>query len=94
MLEFAEHMADFLPDETFTFRMQPNQLEEFFVWPGADTLFVRGMFHSEVLTDDMEGFVNLGLYDNDNLIRNYRQQRLGIFNIRHNLKDHRYTFKF
>jgi hypothetical protein len=87
-------MADFLPDETFTFKLKASQSEEFFLWPGAEVESVRGMFHSEVVDDNIDGFVNLALYDNDNLIRNYKQQRLGIFNIPHNLKDHRYTFRF
>lgn len=49
MLEFSQHMADFLPDETLTFKMQPSSTEEFFLWPGADVDSVRGMFHAEVL---------------------------------------------
>ena len=65
------------------------------LWPGADIELVRGMFHSEVLEEDsIEGYINLALYDEDKLIRNYKQQRLGIFNIMHNLKDHKYTFRF
>lgn len=64
------------------------------LWPGPEVEFVRGMFHSEILTEDNDGYVDLALYDNETLIRNYKQQRLGIFNIPHNLKDNRYTFKF
>ena len=52
------------------------------------------MFHSEVLGDELEGYVNLAIFDGESLARNYKQQRLGIFNVRHNIKDHHYTFRF
>lgn len=38
--------------------------------------------------------MNLILYDNDQIVRNYRQQRLGIFNIQHTAKDHLYKLQF
>ena len=55
------------------------------------------MFQSDlesVEDEDDGGYVNLELFDSGQLIRTYRRQRLGIFNINHNLKDHHYTFKF
>jgi hypothetical protein len=38
--------------------------------------------------------VSLILYDNERVVRNFRQQRLGVFSVAHNLRDHRYTFVF
>ena len=95
MLEFSEYMADFIPDETFTFELEPSQTEEFMIWPGAEVETIRGMFHSEVQDDDnYDGNVNLALFNSHKLLREYKQQRLGIFNIQHTNKDDRYTLKF
>ena len=38
--------------------------------------------------------MSLILYDNERVVRNFRQQRLGVFSVAHNLRDHRYTFVF
>lgn len=48
MLEFSEHLGEFIPEETFTFRLQPNSEERFAIWPGPEVSSVRGMFHCEV----------------------------------------------
>ncbi len=48
MLEFSEHMADFIPDETFTFKMEADSQEHFLLAPAPDIESIRGMFHSEV----------------------------------------------
>jgi len=52
------------------------------------------MFHSEIDSDELEDYVNLDLYEDDKIIRQFKQQRLGIFNIIHNTKDSKYKFKF
>lgn len=48
MLEFSEHMADFIPDETFTFKMEADSQEHFLLAPAPDIESIRGMFHLEV----------------------------------------------
>jgi hypothetical protein len=46
LLDFSEYMSDFLPDETFTLRLEPHSEEIFMLWPGAEVASIRGMFHS------------------------------------------------
>ena len=81
MLEFAEHMADFLPTETFTFDLDAYNKEHFMIWEDKSSAEIRGVFHAESSSGDGEDNVNLQVLNNGRLFREYHYQRLGVFKI-------------